>query len=123
MTDHIRLKRIGVFAYHGVHDEERQLGQRFYISLDCGLDLTEAGAEDDLTKSVDYARLAERVQEIAVTVTYNTIEALAHAIAMACLNEFKRLQKVTVTVEKPGAAIVAILEGISVEVTRVRQDG
>ena len=80
-------------------------------------------ALDDLTKSVDYARLAERVQEIAVTVTYNTIEALAHAIAMACLNEFKRLQKVTVTVEKPGAAIVAILEGISVEVTRVRQDG
>lgn len=47
--DSIHLGRIGVFAYHGVYEEEGRLGQRFYISLDLGLDLAPAGAADDLT--------------------------------------------------------------------------
>jgi dihydroneopterin aldolase len=122
MTDHIRLRRIGVFAYHGVHEEEQRLGQRFYVSLDCGLDLAAAGVADDLAESIDYGTLAERVQEMAVTTTYKTIEALAEAIAAACLMEFSRLETITVTVEKPGAAIAAILEGVSVEITRSRKE-
>ena len=43
MSDRIRLSRIGVFAFHGVHDEEQRLGQRFFISLDLMLDLAAAG--------------------------------------------------------------------------------
>lgn len=120
MTDHIRLTRIGVFAYHGVHPEERRLGQRFYISLDCQLDLSPAGKTDDFTQTVCYATLAERVQEIAVGQSYHTIEGLAEAVASMALTENPRLTAITVTVDKPGAAIVAILEGISVSVTRSR---
>lgn len=123
MTDYIRLKRIGVFAYHGVHEEEQRLGQRFFVSLDCALDLAAAGIADDVKESVDYSLLTERVQEIAVTNTYRTIEALAEAIAAACLMEFTKLRAITVTVEKPGAAIAAILDGVSVEITRKRADG
>lgn len=123
MTDHIRLTRIGVFAYHGVHEEEQRLGQRFYVSLDCALDLSAVGVSDDLKEGIDYGTLAERVQEIAVTQTFKTIEALAEAIAAACLMEFDKLEAVTVTVDKPSAAIAAILDGISVEITRKRKHG
>lgn len=120
MTDHIRLTRIGVFAYHGVHPEERRLGQRFYISLDCQLDLAAAGTTDDFNQTVCYATLAERVQEIAVSQSYRTIEGLAEAVAGMALTENPRLSAITVTVDKPGAAIAAILEGISVSITRSR---
>ena len=120
MTDHIRLTRIGVFAYHGVHPEERRLGQRFYISLDCQLDLSPAGTTDDFNQTVCYATLAERVQEIAVSQSYRTIEGLAEAVAGMALTENPRLSAITVTVDKPGAAIAAILEGISVSITRSR---
>lgn len=122
MTDRIRIARIGVFAYHGLHPEEGRLGQRFYISLDCALDLRGAGADDDFHKTVDYGVLTERVQEIAVGQQFRTIEGLAHAIAMACLSEFKALEHVTVTVEKPAAPVAAVLDGVSVEVTRGRAD-
>jgi dihydroneopterin aldolase len=118
--DHIRISRIGIFAYHGLHPEENRLGQRFYISLDCGLDLKPAGTADDFEMTVCYATLAERVQEVAVSRQFKTLEGLAEAIAAECLREFARLQSITVTVDKPGAPVPAILDGISVAITRNR---
>ena len=118
--DRITLTRIGVFAYHGLYEEEKKLGQRFYISVTIGLDLTVAGRTDDLEASVSYADIARLVQEIAVGQRFKIIEALAEAIAAAILAGFPRIADVAVTVEKPGAAVAAILEGIAVTIARSR---
>jgi len=118
--DRITLTRIGVFAYHGVFEEESRLGQRFYISLSLRLDLSEAGRNDDLSATVSYADIAQRVQEIAVGERFQIIEALAEAIAGAVLVEFPRVQEVEVTVEKPNAAVAALLENIAVTIARGR---
>lgn len=118
--DRITLTRIGVFAYHGVYEEEKKLGQRFYITVAMGLDLAEAGRNDDLEASVSYADIARLVQEIAVGQRFRIIEALAEAIATAILAGYPRVADIAVTVEKPGAAVAAILEGIAVTVNRSR---
>jgi 7,8-dihydroneopterin aldolase/epimerase/oxygenase len=65
MSDEIILSRLALYAHHGVHAEEERLGQRFYVSLTCSLDLGPAGQADDYGQSVCYARLAKRVHEIA----------------------------------------------------------
>ncbi|MCZ8375880.1 MAG: dihydroneopterin aldolase [Beijerinckiaceae bacterium] len=118
--DVIRLSRIGIFAYHGVYEEEGRLGQRFYLTLELGLDLGPAGRSDDLNQTVSYADIATRVQEIAVSQRFQIIEALAEAIAGDLLVNFPRLREVAVTVEKPHAAVMAILETLSVTIHRVR---
>lgn len=118
--DRISISRIGVFAYHGVYEEEGRLGQRFYISVECGLDLAEAGRTDNLELSVSYADIVAQVQEIAVGQRFNIIEALAEAIAGDLLRAFPRIQEIAVTVEKPNAAVAAILDSIAVTVTRSR---
>ncbi|KAF0227733.1 MAG: dihydroneopterin [Beijerinckiaceae bacterium] len=118
--DRISIQRIGVFAYHGVFEEEGRLGQRFYISIDAWLDLADAGRADDLEKSVSYAEITAQVQEIAVGNRYNIIEALAEAIAGELLRNFPRIDEIAVTVEKPNAAVAAILESIFVTITRRR---
>ncbi|MFY8114794.1 MAG: dihydroneopterin aldolase [Rhabdaerophilum sp.] len=118
--DVIRLSRIGIFAYHGVYEEEGRLGQRFYLTLELGLDLAPAGRSDDLNQTVSYADIATRVQEIAVSQRFQIIEALAEAIAGDLLAHFPRLREVAVTVEKPHAAVMAILETLSVTIHRVR---
>jgi 7,8-dihydroneopterin aldolase/epimerase/oxygenase len=118
--DRITLTRIGVFAYHGVYEEESRLGQRFYISVSLRLDLSEAGRKDDLNATISYADIAQRVQEIAVGERFQIIEALAEAIAAAVLAEFPRVAEVEVTVEKPNAAVAALLENIAVTITRGR---
>ncbi|CAN1492820.1 FolB Dihydroneopterin aldolase [Rhabdaerophilaceae bacterium] len=118
--DRIIIRRIGVFAYHGVYDEEARLGQRFNITLECWLDLAEAGKTDDLTKGVSYADLAALVQEIAVSERFKLIETLGERIAEAILAQHPRIQDTCVTVEKPHAAIAALFETVEVAIHRRR---
>lgn len=87
MSDRILVARIAVFAYHGLLAEEARLGQRFYISLDCRLDLRPAGRSDDVARTVSYADLTAIVTRIATERRFALIEALAEAIAAEILAE------------------------------------
>ena len=109
-----------MFAHHGVLPEETRLGQRFYISLDCRLDLGDAGISDDVARTVSYADLAAVVVELATQKRFDLIEALAETIAAAILERFARIDSVAVRVDKPSAPVPAIIEGVAVEVVRTR---
>jgi dihydroneopterin aldolase len=120
MTDTVSLARLALYAHHGVFEEEARLGQRFYVSLTCSLDLGPAGKEDDYRQSVDYGELAKLVHETGTTRRFRTIEGLAEAIAAAVLETFARICTVTVRVEKPEAPIPFIFESVAVEIERSR---
>lgn len=120
MSDRIVLERIAVFAHHGALPEEARTGQRFYLSLDCAVDLAEAGRSDDLAASVSYVDLAALAVRIATGRRFTLIEALAHAIATELLAAFPRLSAATVRIDKPGAPLPVILDGVAVIVTRHR---
>lgn len=120
MTDKIKINRLAVYAFHGVHAEEKRLGQRFYVSLSCALDLAPAGRSDDWKLSVRYDKLAELVHAIVTERRFHVIEALAEAIAGEVLDKFLPVQSVVVVVEKPEAPIPFILDGVVVEVERHR---
>ena len=67
MSDHINLNGISAIGYHGVFPEERKNGQSFVIDLKLNFDLALAGETDDLTKTVNYASVAEAtVEEITL---------------------------------------------------------
>ncbi len=118
MADRILVHRIAVFAYHGVLPEEARLGQRFFLSLDCGLDLSRAGASDDVGHTVSYADLTEIALEIASKRRFALIEALAESIADGILARFPTIARVSVRVDKPSAPVPAVIDGVSVEITR-----
>jgi dihydroneopterin aldolase len=118
--DRILVHRIAIYAYHGVRPEEERLGQRFYVSLDCRLDLAPAGRADDWNSTVCYGQLTEIVSRIATGRRFHIIEALAESIASTALDTFPRLQSITVAVEKPSAPVPAIIDGVTVEITRRR---
>ncbi len=120
MSDRIVLSRLAVYAYHGVHAEEQRLGQRFYISVTCGLDLAGAGRADDWNRTVCYGRLAELVHAIATGRRFKIIEALAETIAAEVLAGFSRVEWVRVRVEKPEAPVAVLLEHFAVEIERRR---
>lgn len=120
MSDQIILSRLAAYAHHGVHEEEARLGQCFFISLVCSLDLRPAGEADNYSKSVCYASLATLVHEIATTRRFRIIEGLAEAIAASVLETFPRITDVTVRVEKPEAPVPFIIDGVAVEIRRSR---
>ncbi|MBF9232325.1 dihydroneopterin aldolase [Microvirga alba] len=120
MTDTIILTRLALYAHHGVFAEEARLGQRFYVSLTCSLDLKNAGQADDYHQSVCYAKLAKLVHDLGTTRRFHTIEGLAEAIAGGVLEGFERVQSVIVRVEKPEAPVPFILDSVAVEIRRSR---
>ncbi len=121
MSDRILLTRIAVYAYHGIHPEEEKLGQRFYVSLDCRLDLRPAALTDDWKRTVSYDRLAKIVVDVATERRFSLIEALAEVIAARILATYGQIHTVTVRVEKPAAPIPTILDGVAIEIERHRE--
>ncbi|MCC0806604.1 dihydroneopterin aldolase [Methylobacterium sp. W2] len=120
MTDRILVERIAVFAYHGLLEEEARIGQRFYISLDCRMDLRPAGLSDDMAKTVSYADLTEIVVRIATTRRFALIEALAEAIADEILDRFEGVDSIIVRVDKPSAPVPAVIDGVAISILRSR---
>ena len=109
------------FAHHGVFAEEERLGQRFFVSVECSLDLTGVSGHDDLKRTVSYASLTEIVTRVATESRFKLIEALAEAIATAVLKHSPLVEEVAVTVDKPGAPVRAIIDGVSVTIRRRRR--
>lgn len=120
MPDRILLSRIAVYAYHGVFPEEEKLGQRFYISLDCRIDLRPAGESDDWHRTASYDQLADIVVKVSTGQRFHLIEALAERVAREILAGFPAIEQVMVRVEKPGAPIPTILDGVTIEIERRR---
>lgn len=120
MSDRILVERIAVFAYHGLLEEEARIGQRFYISLDCAIDLRPAGLSDEVSRTVSYADLTEIVVRIATTRRFALIEALAETIAAEILERFGAVETIGVRVDKPSAPVPAVIDGVAIAITRSR---
>ncbi len=120
MTDRIIVRNLAVYAYHGVYDAEASLGQRFYLWLDARVDSSVAGRSDRYEDTVSYVTMCEIATEIATSQRFQLLEALAESIANALLDRLPRIASIVVRIDKPSAAIPAIIDGVSVEIERHR---
>lgn len=117
--DEIVLTGLTVFGRHGVYEHEREDGQEFTIDLRLHLALEQAAASDDVTDTVHYGELAEKVAAVVAGEPVNLIETLAERIAAVGLED-RRVQAVTVTVHKPHAPIALNFADVAVTVHRAR---
>jgi 7,8-dihydroneopterin aldolase/epimerase/oxygenase len=118
-VDRISLEGIEVFAYHGVLDHERELGQRFVIDAHLELDLAAAAASDDLAETVDYGTLAGDLAAAATGERCDLLEALAGRLLDRCLAD-DRVVAAEVTVHKPAAPLPVVAREVSVTLRRER---
>jgi len=115
--DVIHIKRLEIFANHGVIPEENTLGQKFIISADLYKDLRKAGRTDDVEETVHYGKAAVLIKQISEKSVFRLIEKLAEEIADALLKNFP-LEKVRVIIEKPWAPVRLPLDTVAVEIER-----
>ena len=118
-TDRITLLGLEVHAHHGVLASERRDGQRFVVDLVVGLDLSAAAEGDDLSRTVDYGGLAQRVHDAVASDPLDLIEALAQRIADVVLDA-RPVYWVEVTVHKPEAPIPVTFTDVAVTIERSR---
>ena len=120
--DKIILSNLGFYAYHGVLDAEKVLGQKFFIDAELYLDTKEAGKADDLTKSVSYADIYEIIKDITENKRFDLIEALAETIAKEVLDSYSMIQSIMVRVKKPEAPVSGNFDYFAVEIRRGRNE-
>lgn len=116
--DQIKIKKLEVFAKHGVLSEENVLGQKFLISVNMYCDTQKAGRTDELTASVNYAEVAELIEKSAKEKVFRLIERLAWYLAKKILVTYPKIQKVDIEIEKPWAPVHLPLETVAVQISR-----
>ena len=120
MTDRIVLAGMAFQARHGVEEREKLEAQRFEVDVELFLDLQPSGLEDDLTRTVDYARVYQTVRQIVESTTYDLIEALAEAIAHEVLGQEPNADEIVVRVRKPEVRLGGPLDFAGIEIRRMR---
>ena len=117
MTDAIELRGLWAMGIHGVLPEEQTRAQPFEVDLDVGVDLAPAGRSDDVSDTVDYGELAERVAGVVSTEHFQLLERLAERIAEVVLED-PRATSVTVAVRKLRPPVPVDLSTAGVRITR-----
>lgn len=95
----IEIKGLSVMAFVGVPDEERAEEQRLCLDVKFMALLQPESLCEDLTKTVDYAAVSQRVIELVKIKPRKLIETLADEVAKTLLIEFS-LCSIEVTVRK-----------------------
>ena len=98
----------------GIWDWERRVRQTVSIDLDMSADVRRAAETDAVDDTLDYKRVAKRVQQFAADSSFQLVESLAEAIAAIVRDEFD-VSWVRVRVNKPGAIRNARDAGVMIE--------
>lgn len=119
--DRILLEGMVFFGYHGTLPAERELGQRFVVDVELGLDLRPAGLADDLDLTVDYGEVHRQARRVVEGEAVDLVETVAERISASVLEEHPAVRSVRVRVAKPDVRLDdTVLRGSAVEVVRHR---
>lgn len=102
-----------------MYDFEREQGQDFVVDAVLELDLAPAARSDEVTDTVHYGELAERLVAVVTGEPVNLIETLADRLLAVCLAD-SRVVTATVTVHKPEAPVPHAFSDVAVTMTRTR---
>lgn len=114
------MKNLAFFGYHGVMEEEKTLGQKFFLDIEIYTDLGKAGKSDQVEDTVHYGEVYEIIKNRVETWRFKLIESLAENIAEAVLDKFIKVQEINVVVKKPEAPVPGLFDYVAVEIRRSR---
>ncbi len=118
--DKILLNNMAFFGTHGVLQEEKTLGQKFFIDAELYLDLKDAGKTDDLTMTVSYADVYEIIKTHAQDKCYDLLEALGENICNCILKNYKTIKEIKCGIEE-GIDIIGYCPWSAVDLVSTRE--
>jgi dihydroneopterin aldolase len=121
MQGKVEVAGLVLFARHGVHQSEREHGQRFILDIVLDFDFATAARSDRLTDTVDYGEVVAVAEAAFRDKHFYLIEASAAHVAGAVLAHFPRANSVHVSVRKPSAPVPAAIDHVAASVTLSRK--
>ncbi len=115
----IALEELEFFAKHGVHKEERFIGNRYRVDVEVEADLEKAAKTDNVEDTVDYGHLY-KIVEAEMSKSVKLLEHLAGNILNGILEELPQVDNAKVAVYKYNAPIGGICKWSKVTLERGR---
>jgi dihydroneopterin aldolase len=112
--DKVVIEDLRIDTIIGVNEWERSVKQTLLVTLDLGCDVKTAAANDQLSDTIDYTGIANRVIDFTSTHHFQLIETLAERLAQLLLAEYP-VQSVKIYLRKPAAIAQAKSAGIQIE--------
>ncbi|MCA9039837.1 MAG: dihydroneopterin aldolase [Planctomycetaceae bacterium] len=119
MSDQIVIKDLLLRTIIGINADERVNRQDVLINLTLDVDTRRAAKSDEIDDAVNYRSLTKEIIQFVEESQYKLVETLAEKVAQHCLR-FPGVERVHVSVEKPGALRFARSVGVSI--TRNQSD-
>jgi dihydroneopterin aldolase len=119
MTDKVILSGIEIYAYGGVTEGERQIGQRYRVNVSLERDLLTAARSDSIEDTIHYGDVHSAVVETVRAQKFSLLESVAGRIADRLLAQFP-VDRVTIRFEKLLPPLDGVVASAAVEITRER---
>ncbi len=116
MSEAIIIEGIRFQARCGVTPDERQCPQPLLADLELTCSVEDAIHSDSLAKTVDYARVVQRVIDVGTTNANALIERLTDQIAQTLLLEFP-IQRLTIWLRKAAPPLPDVSGSVGVRLT------
>jgi len=116
--DRIQIKDLRVMGIVGINPEERLDPQEILVNVTLWTDIRAAAASDDIADAVNYRTITKALIRHIEDGRPMLVERLADELAALCLEADRRVSRVELSVEKPGA--VRHTRSVGVTVTRSR---
>lgn len=112
--DTIFLSALSVECIVGIWEWERRVKQTVIIDVEMAADIRKAAATDHIDSTIDYKKVAKRLQAFVADSQFQLVETLTERIAQVVVTEFG-VSWVRVRLNKRGAIRNARDVGIQIE--------
>jgi dihydroneopterin aldolase len=116
----ITLKNMIFYGYHGLHEAERTLGQRFSVDITAVTDTNLDPHIKKLHDTVDYTAIFDVVKNEVENYKYHLLEKLANKILDSILAQFSLVKKCQIKIRKIAVPINGTLDYVELEMERER---
>ncbi len=103
----------------GIHKHEKIKKQKIKFNIVLDINQSSLPDEKDITSIVDYEKITNKLAKLTKIKKYNFLESLAEDSFKEIFKD-KRINSITVKIEKPGA--IKNAESVGVEVFKTRKD-
>lgn len=111
---YIRLEGIRLFAYHGVDPQENVVGANFLIDLRLKTDFSHAAQTDELSGTISYADVFERLKE-EMKIPSKLLEHVCERIATRLFRDFPMIEAIDLRLSKENPPMGSDCQSVGVE--------
>lgn len=114
----INLYDMIFYGHHGVHPEERKLGQRFIVNFSFRTDDKLDQSISSIDDTIDYTQVYDIIKDVLEKEEFHLLENCANVILDKVMDSFKGIISSEIKIQKPSVPIKGSLRSVEVEMLR-----